>query len=607
MHEAILPAADRKVLRSLQFRSLASLALLGLLGAATMVLFSAQTREMDAGASVLNLSGLQRMLSQRAALLAAELERATDPQVARELRTDLLEVGDLIESTHEALASGVLLGLEDGLPDQILAIYFEPPHLLDQQVRDFVRTLRAAVDPELHSIQSSVGLRSLVGIGLEERILPSLDAATGEFESYTTERIARLRWTTRVMAALTLASLWFLGQFVLLPMMRGLRQHLANLRQGELEIQKTIEDSPIGLATFDADGRTMSANRALCTMLGYDRAEILGRSLTDLVHPKDLEKHRQDLDALSAGTREQLALEGRFLRFGGEILFGQLHCGVLQVSADDPGRLMVHFIDRTEQRRARDEARQNQDRLAHVTRLTTIGEMAAGLAHEINQPLTAIATYAEASRRLIRSGKVESNELLEVLDKVRAQAHRAGAVIHRLRQFIKKRRSRDELVDLNRVVEEAIELARTEARFRDVPLETHLEASLPRVVVDVIQIEQVILNLVRNAVDATLATGTHEPVHIRTRIASDGFLEVSIVDRGVGLSRAERDRLFEAFYSTKPSGLGMGLNLSRSIVESFGGQLWCDSTPGKGATFRFTLPMAVGEDIREAVRAAATT
>ncbi|MGB7492059.1 MAG: type IV pili methyl-accepting chemotaxis transducer N-terminal domain-containing protein, partial [Thermoanaerobaculia bacterium] len=198
MRERNLPAADREVLRSLQIRSLASVALLGLLGGATMILFSVQTREMEASAAVLSLSGRQRMLSQRAALLAAELDRATTGDAASKLRAELLEIGGLIESTHRALASGSLLGLGGGLPAEVHAVYFEPPHHLDQQIRDFVVTLRAAADPRLDPVFSSVGLRSLVGIGLEERILPSLEAATGELERYTTGRIERLQWTIHI-------------------------------------------------------------------------------------------------------------------------------------------------------------------------------------------------------------------------------------------------------------------------------------------------------------------------------------------------------------------------------------------------------------------------
>ncbi|MGB5343924.1 MAG: ATP-binding protein [Thermoanaerobaculia bacterium] len=607
MRERNLPAADREVLRSLQIRSLASVALLGLLGGATMILFSVQTREMEASAAVLSLSGRQRMLSQRAALLAAELDRATTGDAASKLRAELLEIGGLIESTHRALASGSLLGLGGGLPAEVHAVYFEPPHRLDQQVRDFVVTLGAAADPRLDPALSSVGLRSLVGIGLEERILPSLEAATGELERYTTGRIERLQWTIHIMAALTLAALWFLGQFVLWPMMQGMRRHLSSLRQGEAEIQMTIENAPIGLATFDGSGKILSANRALCRMLDYERFELVDRDLTDLLHPEDLDRLQGDLDRLFSGEIDHVLIEERFLRQGGEVAYGQLHCGVLRIADGRPDRLIVHLVDRTEQHRARREARQNQERLAHVTRLTTIGEMAAGLAHEINQPLTAIATYAEASRRLVESGGIDSSELRGVLNKISAQAHRAGEVIQRLRLFIKKRHSRDELIDVNQIVGEAVELARADARFRDIPLQLELEPSLPRVVVDAVQIEQVILNLVRNAVDSCLAAECHEPIRIATELAESELVEVSISDRGLGLTEAEQDRLFEAFYSTKDSGLGMGLTISRSIVSSFGGRLWCTADESGGATFRFSLPVAVGEEVRELGPTAATS
>ncbi|MGB5754647.1 MAG: ATP-binding protein, partial [Thermoanaerobaculia bacterium] len=149
--------------------------------------------------------------------------------------------------------------------------------------------------------------------------------------------------------------------------------------------------------------------------------------------------------------------------------------------------------------------------------------------------------------------------------------------------------------------------ARADARFRDIPLQLELEPSLPRVVVDAVQIEQVILNLVRNAVVSCLAAECHEPIRIATELAESELVEVSISDRGLGLTEAEQDRLFEAFYSTKDSGLGMGLTISRSIVSSFGGRLWCTADESGGATFRFSLPVAVGEEVRELGPTAATS
>jgi two-component system sensor kinase FixL len=286
----------------------------------------------------------------------------------------------------------------------------------------------------------------------------------------------------------------------------------------------------------------------------------------------------------------------RFVRRDGGIAYGQLHCAMVRTPDGSPVRLVAHFFDRSDQVKAEEEARQNQERLAHITRLTTIGEMAAGIAHEINQPLTSIATYAQASRRLIRSGHAASEQLLEVLEKVSAQAHRAGEVIQRLRLFIKRRQSRNELIDLNELVREAVELARADARFRDVPIREKLTPELPRVVVDAVQIQQVILNLLCNGIEACEAAGNSEPVSVSTARAGDEFLEVAVSDQGVGLTEDERDRLFEAFYTTKESGLGMGLTISRSIITSCGGQLWCDASPRGGATFRFTLPVALGEE-----------
>jgi len=239
------------------------------------------------------------------------------------------------------------------------------------------------------------------------------------------------------------------------------------------------------------------------------------------------------------------------------------------------------------------ELHEQRRRLEHVTRLSTMGEMAAGIAHEVNQPLTAISTYAQASRRLIESGRLGSELHLEILEKISRQARRAGDVIRRLRDLAERRESQHELLRVNELVAGAVELADADARFHSLTIELELADGLPPVIADPIQVQQVLLNLLRNAVDAVSQAGRSDPLVVRTARAGDDHVEVAVVDRGEGIDDRVREQLFQPFFTTKPNGTGLGLSISRSIVSSHGGRLWQTPNPDGGTTFHFTVPVAV--------------
>jgi signal transduction histidine kinase len=242
-----------------------------------------------------------------------------------------------------------------------------------------------------------------------------------------------------------------------------------------------------------------------------------------------------------------------------------------------------------ELKRAEQAALQHQADLAHVLRLGTIGEMTAGLAHEINQPLGAIANYAQGCARRLRAGTVSPDALLSIVDAIGAEALRGGEIIRRLRDLIRKDSGRQVDADLNRLVRESIRLIAPEVRARKVALHLELSPSLPAVSCNDIQIEQVMLNLLLNGVEATeVAANGRRLVPVRTALTGDGA-EVTVTDSGVGLPAPPAD-VFAPFYTTKPTGLGMGLSISRSIIEAHGGRLWGSGNAGHGATFRFTLP-----------------
>lgn len=251
--------------------------------------------------------------------------------------------------------------------------------------------------------------------------------------------------------------------------------------------------------------------------------------------------------------------------------------------------------DVTERRVAEEEARAREAELAHVLRLGTMGEMAAGLAHEINQPLAAIVSFARGCTRRLRSG-TEAETLLEPIEQIATQAMRANEIVQRLLGYVRKQKPPRERAAIAELVQDVASLLAGEARRRGIVLRMELASNLPAVEVDRIQIEQVILNLVRNALEAT-PTGEGEPV-VEIRTEHDGaFVAVAVTDQGEGLTAEQRDRVFEPFFTTKKAGLGMGLAISRSIVRAHGGRISASGNAGRGATFRFTLPVA-GEGTR---------
>ncbi len=247
-------------------------------------------------------------------------------------------------------------------------------------------------------------------------------------------------------------------------------------------------------------------------------------------------------------------------------------------------------------RRSEEEARETRERLAHVTRISTLGEMATGIAHEINQPLAAVATYAQACGRMIRSRMSNDVELLETLDRISHEALRAGAIINKLKDLVRRRESRQVPCDLNTLINDVAGLAGVDAQHKGVDLRLSLAEGLPLVVVDPVQIQQVVLNLVRNGMDAMDGCSSDGVLLLRTRAAGEGGVTCSVVDQGVGLDAEQEAELFTPFYTTKESGMGMGLSISRTIVRAHGGKVWFTRNPDCGTTFHFSLPVEEESD-----------
>ncbi len=368
------------------------------------------------------------------------------------------------------------------------------------------------------------------------------------------------------------------------------------LRQREETLRVTLEQAPAGIVTMTLDGDILGVNRAFCRVLGRSETELVGCRLRDLCHADDVQACTDTATRLLRERVPSLEVGCRLNHRDGHSIVVRVYLAVVRDAFGDASSLIAQVVDRTEEVRSAEEAREHRERLAQASRVMIMGEMAAGIAHEINQPLAAIATYSQACRRMLEAGRHDATDLLDALSEVAAQAERAGEVIRRLRALVKQGEVRRTAVAINDVVTEAIELAHLDSRAPRAGVELDLEAALPSVEIDVVQIQQVLLNLIRNAVEATEGDSAEaNRIGVRTRARAPDFVEVAVVDTGAGLSGEVADKLFEPFFTTKGSGMGMGLSISRSIIRAHGGRLGYTRNEGRGTTFWFTLPSMVEE------------
>ncbi len=378
------------------------------------------------------------------------------------------------------------------------------------------------------------------------------------------------------------------------------RETEGQLRQAEEELRLIFRRAPVGMATLSAahgiDGHYLSVNQALCSMLGYSEGELLARSVRDVTPPEDVEHTLQQFRLLLSGA-DAVKYDKRFIHKSGSTVHVLVHLSVIADSLGKPLLIISQILDRTDVVHAEMEARKQRERLAHVARLGTLGEMAAGIAHELNQPLTAIANYTQACQRLLAAGTMDAEELGKVLGRVTGQARRAGDVIHRLRAFVRRHTPDRRHRDANELIQEILPLVEMDCRSHQVELQLALQPDLPKVQVDGVQLQQVLLNLTRNAVEAM---GACEPdvrhLRMRTVALNEDEVELAVEDSGPGVADHLIEQLFEPFFTTKPEGMGLGLSLSRSIIEAHGGTLRYDLRPEGGSVFRIWLPTAPEEE-----------
>jgi C4-dicarboxylate-specific signal transduction histidine kinase len=252
---------------------------------------------------------------------------------------------------------------------------------------------------------------------------------------------------------------------------------------------------------------------------------------------------------------------------------------------------IVRDVSLRKQREQQDK--EHLDQLAHVTRLGLMGEMASGIAHEVNQPLSAISSYAQVSINIINTENPDLVKLTEILYKTQQQALRAGRIIHRMREFVKSQSKHRSTADINALIHDAVSLCSAELKHNDIKLTFQLESNLPPIYVDHIHIEQIIINLIRNSADAlkSLPAKQQRCLTIYSRLILKDAIQVGVKDNGPGLDEEQQQKILTPFYTTKTDGMGMGLSISRSLIEAHEGTLRFNSKAGKGSTFYFSLPV----------------
>ena len=388
-----------------------------------------------------------------------------------------------------------------------------------------------------------------------------------------------------------------------------LRKEIANRKHAEEDLRSSeemhrviVEAANDAVVSMDERGAILLANPATRRIFGYDPVEIVGKPMTMLMPEMMRKLHENGFKRYLATGKRHLNWQGVEVtaqrkdgqEFPVEVSFGEL--------TSDGHKVFTGFIrDISERKQAEDRLRASernlqmtQAELARVSRLTTMGELAASIAHEVNQPLTAVINNGSACLRLLANNNLEPEVLRRALEGIIADGTRASTVLARIRAFIKKEPAEKSELDINEVIREVLVLAGRELYENQVLPDHQLKTDLPSVLADRVQLQQVLLNLIMNGIEA-MAAVTDRPrlLGVQSRIDESGDVLVAVSDSGTGFG-LELDRVFNPFFTTKANGMGMGLSISRSLVESHGGRLWAAPNSPHGAVFSFTLPATGG-------------
>jgi two-component system sensor kinase FixL len=392
------------------------------------------------------------------------------------------------------------------------------------------------------------------------------------------------------------------GETIFVGLVRDLSESKAAelaLRESESRLRSILNTIPDGIIVIDERGIVQSFSHAAERLFGHSEAEVVGQNVNMLMPSPYHQAHDDYIRRyLTTGERRIIGI-GRIvvgLRKNGSSFPMELEVGEF---ATGNGRFFTGFVrDLTEQQAAKRRVEDLQSELLHASRLSVMGQMASAIAHELNQPLTAVISYLETGRMLLQGGSVRPERLDDLMRRAVTQSERAGDVIQRLRQFARKGETERRAENLNGLVEEALAIALLGARQSGVHVTLDLDRNMTPVAVDGVQLQQVVLNLVRNAVEAMQEVEGRE-LQIGTRLSGD-TAEITVADTGPGISPELAERLFQPFATTKKAGMGLGLSISREIVEAHDGELIAAPRPSGGMVFRISLPLSPRGDDEDA-------
>lgn len=362
------------------------------------------------------------------------------------------------------------------------------------------------------------------------------------------------------------------------------------LRASEERWRTVFQDAPVGIITLDLDLRYTSANPAFQRMTGYSEDELRGLTPIDITHADDRATTRRFIDEAIAGERRSYEIEKRFLRKDGEIIWVNANTSLIPATESKPAFFAGVVVDVTDRRRAEEALRLSEAEVARVARLTTMGQLAASIAHEISQPLMAILGSAETCVVWLAKDRPDLLEVRQAAERIVNNGHRAGEIMRSIRTLAMRSSAQMDRLSVNSAIRDTLVLVAGELRRHNIVLDTTLSSDVGDVWADRVQLQQVVLNLVMNGIEAMRNSAPPHLLRVRTAVHDTAEILVTVEDSGVGIDAEQADRIFDPFFTTKSEGMGMGLSICRSIVEAHGGRLWASPNTRGGAIFSFTLP-----------------
>jgi two-component system sensor kinase FixL len=475
------------------------------------------------------------------------------------------------------------------------------------------QALVRAVDGRIHHWSS--GMQRLYGYSRDEAIGQAAhDLLKTEFPKPRADITAQLLrdelWQGEMTnrrkdgARVCAAAQWSIWRNGSLPEVVEIHTDITNLKlveqdlaSREAHLKSILETIPDAMIVIDEGAIVHSFSVAAERLFGYASNEVIGQNIKMLMPSPYRESHDGYLHRyLRTGERRIIGI-GRVVvgeRKDGSTFPMELAVGEMRSGNE---RYFTGFIrDLTERQKTEARLQELQTELVHISRLTAMGEMASALAHELNQPLSAIANYLKGARRLLQGRIDEDSRMVRgAMNKAAEQSLRAGQIIRRLRDFVARGESERRVESINKLIEEASALALVGAKEHGVRVRLHIDPAHDLILVDKVQIQQVLLNLIRNAIESVAESERRELV-LSTRLVDHGMVEVAVADTGPGIADEVAGQLFQPFVTSKPQGMGVGLSISRTIIEAHGGQIWTEPNPGGGAVFKFTLRAVTKED-----------